>query len=98
MSLPLVVEPEAAAEIEEAVQWYEGRSVGLGLELARLVRATFSVIERTPLQFPEVERGIRRAVMRRFPYAVYFIVDPDRIAVIAIFHHRRDPARWQSRR
>ena len=98
MSLPLVVEPEAAAELEEAVQWYEGRSVGLGLELARLVRATFSAIERTPLQFPEVERGIRRAVMRRFPYAAYFIVDPDRIAVIAIFHHRRDPARWQSRR
>ena len=40
MSLPLVVEPEAAAELEEAVQWYEARSVGLGLELARIVRAT----------------------------------------------------------
>ena len=57
-----------------------------------------TVIERTPLQFPEVERGIRRAVIRRFPYAAYFIVDPERIAVIAIFHHRPDPARWQTRR
>jgi plasmid stabilization system protein ParE len=97
-SLPLVVEPEAAAELDEAVQWYEGRSPGLGLELARLVRATLALIERTPLQFPDVDRGTRRAVVRRFPYAVYFVVEPDRVSVLAIFHHRRDPARWQSRR
>jgi len=95
---PLVVEAEAAAELEDAVQWYERRSVGLGLEFARRIRAVLAVIERAPMQFPEAAPGIRRALVRRFPYAVYFLVDPDRIAVTAIFHHRRDPARWQSRR
>ena len=97
MTRPLVVEPEAAAELEEAGQWYEGRSAGLGLEFARLIRSTFAAIERSPLQFPEAAPGVRRVVMRRFPYAVYFLVDRDRIAVTAVFHHRRDPARWQSR-
>jgi plasmid stabilization system protein ParE len=92
---PLVLEPEAAAELEEAVEWYERRSVGLGLEFARLIRAVLAATERAPMQFPEAVPGIRRAVVRRFPYAVYFFVDPDRIAVTAIFHHRRDPARWQ---
>lgn len=95
---PLVVEPEAAAELDEAVQWYEGRSAGLGLEFARMVRATFAAIERSPQQFPEAVPGIHRAVMRRFPYAVYFLIDVDRIAVTAVFHHRRDPSHWQSGR
>ena len=98
MSAPLTVEPEAAAELEEAVQWYEQRGVGLGLEFARLVRAVLARIERSTLQFCDVDRGIRRAIVRRFPYAVYFVIDPDRISVLAIFHHRRHPGHWRSRR
>ncbi|MEO7966525.1 MAG: type II toxin-antitoxin system RelE/ParE family toxin [Gemmatimonadaceae bacterium] len=74
----LVVDPEAAAELEEAVQWYERRNVGLGLEFARVIRAVFALVERTPLQFPEAMPGIRRAVVRRFPYSGYFTVGPDR--------------------
>jgi plasmid stabilization system protein ParE len=68
------------------------------MEFARVVRATFAAIERTPLHFPQAEPGIRRAVMRRFPYAAYFAVEADRIAVLAVFHHRRHPAHWRSRR
>ncbi len=98
MTLPLVVSPEAAAEVEEAVGWYETRSLGLGTEFARVVRATFAVIERTPFQFPEAALGIRRAVMRRFPYAAYFAIEPNSIAVLAVFHHRRHPAHWRARR
>ncbi|MEO7963026.1 MAG: type II toxin-antitoxin system RelE/ParE family toxin [Gemmatimonadaceae bacterium] len=93
----LIVDPEAAAELEEAVQWYERRSVGLGLEFARVIRAVFALIERAPLQFPEAMPGIRRAVVRRFPYAVYFTASGDQQRVLAVFHHRRDPAGWQSR-
>lgn len=98
MTLPLVVEPEAAAEFEEAVQWYEGRSPGLGLEFSRTVRATLAQIERAPLHFPDVGRGTRMAVMRHFPYAAYFVVEADRVSVLAIFHHRRDPMRRELRR
>lgn len=45
----------------------------------------------SPLQFPEVAPGIRRGLMRRFPYAVYFSMDENQILVIAVFHQRRDP-------
>jgi len=95
---PLVIEPEAAAELEDAVQWYESRRAGLGLEFARVVRVALAAVEREPLHFPEAEPGIRYAVLRRFPYASYFVLDAERVAVIAIFHHRRDPAQWQARR
>lgn len=98
MTRALVVEPEAAAELEDAVLWYERRSPGLGMEFARLVRAVLYEIERTPQQFAEVEPGIRRAIMRRFPFAIFFLLEPERIAVIAIFHHRREPRTRATRR
>ncbi len=98
MSRPLFVEPEAAADLDDAIQWYESRSTGLGLEFARVVRATLAGIERAPLQFPEAAAGIRSAVLRRFPYAMYSVIDTECVAVIELFHHRRDPGRWQARR
>jgi plasmid stabilization system protein ParE len=40
---------------------------------------------------------VRCALVRRFPYAVYYRVEPERIVVIAVFHTKRDPGVWQSR-
>jgi toxin ParE1/3/4 len=92
------VEPEAETELREAVDWYEARSQGLGSEFLRAVRAAFALIERNPEQSPCVRDEIRRTLVRRFPYAVYYVVDPDQISVIACVHTRRHPRRWQSRR
>jgi plasmid stabilization system protein ParE len=44
-----------------------------------------------------IYRDVRRALVRRFPYAIYYRVEPERIAVIAIHHGKRDPRHWQSR-
>jgi plasmid stabilization system protein ParE len=65
-----LVEPEAEAELEDAFDWYEGRASGLGNEFTRAVRAAFALITRSPEQFPRVRGEIRRALVRRFPYAV----------------------------
>jgi plasmid stabilization system protein ParE len=67
----LLVEPEAEAELDEAFTWYEGRAAGLGSEFLRAVRASFALIRRNPEQCPRVRGDIRRALVRRFPYAVY---------------------------
>jgi hypothetical protein len=51
-----------------------------------------------PGQFPVVHKSIRRAILRRFPYALMFIVEPDdALTVIACFHGSRDPGHWQKR-
>jgi plasmid stabilization system protein ParE len=92
------VEPEAEAELNEAFQWYESRVAGLGGEFTRAVRAVFAMIDRNPEQFGRVQGEIRRAVVRRFPYAIYYVVDPEQISVIAFVHTRGHPRRWQSRR
>jgi plasmid stabilization system protein ParE len=94
----LLVEPEAEAELDEAFTWYEGRTAGLGSEFLRAVRAAFALIRRNPEQFPRVPDDIRRALVRRFPYAVYYVVEPDHVSVFAVIRTRQHPRRRQSRR
>ena len=97
MSREFVVRPQAEAELDEAAAWYSERSRGLGAEFVRIVDAAFAAIQRNPLQFPVVHRQVRRAVLRRFPYAVLFTESETEIVVLSVFHSRRDPKRWQSR-
>ncbi len=48
-------------------------------------------IQRAPLQYPRVHNEFRRCLLRRFPYAVYFLIKGDRILVFGLFHCARDP-------
>jgi plasmid stabilization system protein ParE len=88
----------AEADLDEAFVWYEAQREALGHAFLDAVEATFARMRREPQQFPVVERGVRRALVRRFPYAVYYLATPDRIDVLACVHVRRHPRRWQSRR
>ncbi|GLC24615.1 type II toxin-antitoxin system RelE/ParE family toxin [Roseisolibacter agri] len=98
MTPRLFVRRAARADIAEAFQWYEARSMGLGHEFLRAVRMAFVAITRAPEQAPLVVEDIRKLPLRRFPYVVYFVVLPRGISVLAVIHGRRDPRRWQSRR
>jgi plasmid stabilization system protein ParE len=46
---------------------------------------------------PVVHKEARRALTRRFPYGIFYMLDPATIAVIAVFHTSRDPRQWQAR-
>jgi plasmid stabilization system protein ParE len=93
----LVVREAAEADILEAARWYEERSAGLGTEFLRAVDVTLAEISRIPERYPVVRGEARRALLRRFPYGVYFVVTPGLVSVIACMHARRDPRRWQER-
>ena len=85
-------------DLDGAFVWYEAQRESLGYAFLDAVEATFARIRRAPEQFPILERGVRRALVRRFPYAVYYLVTPDSIDVLACVHVRRHPRRWLSRR
>jgi toxin ParE1/3/4 len=93
----LVVRGAAEADIAEAVRWYEQRSPGLGSEFLRAVDVTLAEIARMPERYPLVRGSARRALLRRFPYGVFFVAGPERVIVIACLHARRDPKHWQQR-
>ena len=94
----LFLRKPARAAIAEAFQWYEARSTGLGFEFLRAVRVALAGIERAPEQYPLALDDIRKALVPRFPYVVYFVIHSRGLSVIALMHGRRDPRRWQSRR
>ena len=94
----LLLEPEAEADLEEAFAWYDSQRPGLGSEFFAEVARILQAIEQTPQQYSIIRGQTRRALVRRFPYAVFFVVDRDLIAVTAVMHGRRDPRRWQERR
>jgi toxin ParE1/3/4 len=90
--------PEAESDITEAYQWYENKAKGLGLEFIRSIDARLHLIRRNPLAFVPIYKDVRRVLLRRFPYGLYYLVEDEWIAVLACFHAKRDPALLRSRR
>jgi plasmid stabilization system protein ParE len=94
---PVVWLPEADAELKDAQARYESVRPELGLRFAEAVADTVEAIAAAPLQFAVVEKGRRRAGVRRFPYGIFFLVEETRIVVISCFHGKRHPKHWQLR-
>jgi plasmid stabilization system protein ParE len=88
--------PEAEAEALETRDWYDGRQPGLGAEFRAALDETIARIADNPMQFRVVRAETRRAILNRFPYAVYFRMAGNDIVVLAV-HGRQHPRRWQSR-
>ena len=88
---------EVDSDIESAFTWYERERIGLGLEFLAEVRAAYDRIVESPQKYEVIRSGIRRALTRRFPYAVYFSIAEDAIVILAVIHASRDPAEWQRR-
>jgi len=93
----VVVLELAAAEIRDAVGWYQAQRQGLGGEFSRAVRACIDAITRNPSSYPTAFGPVRKALVRKFPYAIYYTSVDQTIFVIACFHGRRDPRSIQDR-
>jgi toxin ParE1/3/4 len=97
MSLPLIISPEAEEDLHDAKVWYERKRAGLGDEFLLCVEEALDRIRVIPEGAPQVVPGVRRVMLRRFPYGVFYRVDPDQIGILAVYHHNRDPRGWQQR-
>ena len=97
MSLPIVLRDEAQAEFDEAFDWYDAQRVGLGPAFAAEIQRVFDHIAINPRIHGVVLADIRKAVVRRFPFCVFYRPHVDRVEVLAVFHTSRDPAIWRGR-
>ena len=71
--------------------WYDARRMGLGTEFRAAVDEAMARIAAHPLMYPERYRASRRALLRRFPYVLWYRVDDDLVIILACVHGRRDP-------
>jgi plasmid stabilization system protein ParE len=97
VSQRIIIRPEAELDIQEAFEWYEAQSRGLGSEFVRSVDACLSAIGRNPLAYPLVRKQARRALLRRFPYGILYVFEQNTISVVACFHGKRNPKQWLDR-
>lgn len=97
MKYALVFRPEIRDDLKEAFDWYESQKLGLGDEFIDCVDELLNRVCMMPEAYAIVYRDVRRAVIKRFPYAVYYRVISSRIVVTAIFHGRRSSKSWRSR-
>ena len=93
----LASDPRADLDSEATFNWYERAQSGLGVDFLDELRTTYDRIAKGPLKHQEFRSGIRRALFRRFSYAVYFAVEGHSIIVLAVLHASRNPAEWQRR-
>jgi plasmid stabilization system protein ParE len=97
MILPVVFRRIAKQEMDESIAWYENERAGLGFEFAVEIEESLSAIVNNPKQFRQVRGNIRRAVMLRFPFTIHFLIESDRIVVLAVFHVKRNPKQLEGR-
>lgn len=90
-------QPEAEAELAEARLWYALHREGWDDALTQRVDETLQRILRAPYAYPVVYRHLRRAVVRRVPFAVFYEITVDEIVVFAVYHSSRDPKNLFSR-
>ena len=78
MARRIVVQPQSDLDIQAAAVWYEDQQSGLGTRFLDELDLVFQRIAESPLQFPRLEGEVRRALLRRFPYGMYFLAESKR--------------------
>ena len=97
MNRDFVLRRVAEQELATSFEWYEKEQAGLGAEFLATIEEYFQRIVDHPEWFPEVRGTVRRAVVRRFPFVIHFLIEPERIVILSIFHTSRDPERFKAR-
>ena len=97
MSAELIIRPEAEADVREAYGWYDEQVPGLGRELLAELDRELAVLLANPEVHAKVHRNMRRALLRKFTFGVFYVVESDRIVVLAILHTARSPEIWSRR-
>ena len=97
--MPTTVEfhPDAQDELEAAQEWYAARAEGLGDAFAAELTRAVDLIAERPRAWPLFQGEIRKFVLRRFPFSVFYRVRESAIQVLAVAHAKRKPGYWRGR-
>jgi plasmid stabilization system protein ParE len=91
----VLIDSRAEVEARHAYLWYFERNTRAAAGFQREFDAATSSLEQSAHSFPEVEHGIRRRVLRRYPYALLFRIVGDQVQIAAVMHLKREPGYWK---
>jgi plasmid stabilization system protein ParE len=93
----VILGDEARADALDAYRFYEQRRIGLGDRFRAHLDLALSRIQRSPELYPLIYRGVRRRLVERFPYAVYYRIYPGTVFIVAVMHAKQSPRTWKTR-
>jgi toxin ParE1/3/4 len=91
----VVIDPQAEAEARASFRWYLARSATAATGFQVALKEAIDSLAEAPYRWPEVEEGIRRRLLNRFPYSILYEVDEHTVTIVAVMHHRRHPNSWK---
>jgi plasmid stabilization system protein ParE len=94
----LQVHPDARREFNDAVDYYERESPGLGLIFTDEVDTGFARIRQYPGAALQVTNNVRKLVLAKFPYSLIYETREDSLRILAVAHQRKRPYYWGGRR
>jgi hypothetical protein len=91
MNYSVVILLEAELDIEEAFIWYELNQIGLGRKFYASVDKSVHLISARPFGCAELYKGLRRFVIKKFPYGIYYNVNLEdkEIQIVGVIHFKR---------
>jgi plasmid stabilization system protein ParE len=97
VSRQLLLRRRAKLDVSKAARWYERQLKGLGRDFVAQVDGSLSRVAQNPYQYQVLHRETRRAIVRGFPYGIFYRVEGNRIIVFCVIDLRQDPAAWKGR-
>lgn len=97
MTTQLIVSREARADILEAVAWLHDISPRLPARFGNELERIYSSILGHPQMYPIVYKNFRRALLHRFPYSVFYLVDSSILLIVGVVHQSRAEETWKRR-
>ena len=91
MNFSIVISSEAESDIDEAFLWYEFQLIGLGERFVTYVDKGFDEIAKSPEAFPEIVESVRKFVLKKFPYNIYYRLNKEKsqMEIIRVLHHKQ---------
>ena len=89
--------PPAKRDVKKGYDWYEEQKLGLGDVFLECVEECLAAIQRSPKAFQPVAKDARRAIVKQFPYVVFYRIEGKKVYVYSVFHTSQNPQKWMDR-
>lgn len=97
MTFRYILSPFAEEDLDAIHEWYQQCDENVFKRFDKAISEKLTSILSNPHQNPIIHRDIRRAVMKKFPYSIFYQIIEDRIIILSVLHHKRNPRVWKKR-
>ena len=92
MAFDLIIKPIVWFDLNEAIEWHEKESPGLGKRFFKSFEKTKENILRPPATYPNITPQVKRILIKNFPYKVFYTISEKKIFIIGVVHSKRSNA------